>query len=133
MQNSSMMARAHPAPLSAAFHIVAASLGLFLVWLARTSGLLLPALILLALLATLLLPLGSSLARSESGSSCGLSAVCRLTEAARSNIQLRLEVAGLPEHYVKHLERLLFLLESLNCDRVEDTCPSFSLATLLPF
>ncbi|XP_077547060.1 uncharacterized protein LOC144159443 [Haemaphysalis longicornis] len=132
MQNSSMMARAHPATLPAAFHIVAASLGLFLVWLARTSGLLLPALIMLALLVTLLLPLGS-LARSETGSSCGLSAICRLTEAARSNIQLRLEVAGLPEHYVKHLERLLFLLESLNCDRVEDSCPSLSLATILPF
>lgn len=119
-------------PRPAGIHVLAVMFGLLVLWLLRTSGLLLPALIAVSAVAALLLPLGR-MAPAESGTSCGLSAICRLTAAARSNAYIRLDAVGLPVPYVRLLEHLLSILESVDCDRVEDSCSRISLSGMLPF
>ncbi|XP_077495086.1 uncharacterized protein LOC144106219 [Amblyomma americanum] len=113
-------------------HVLAAMVGLLVLWLLRASGLLLPALIAVSAVAALLLPLGR-MVPAETGTSCGLSAICRLTAAARTNVYLRLDAVGLPAPYVRLLEYLLSVLETVDCDRVEDSCSRISLSGLLPF
>ncbi|KAH6922804.1 hypothetical protein HPB50_019309 [Hyalomma asiaticum] len=117
------------------FHVVLLMIGLFLLWLLRTSGLLVPALIAVSTLGALMVPLGQRMASAEEGGgpSCGLSAICRFTETARTNVHLHMELAGLPAPYVRQVRRLLALLENVNCDRIEQSCSRISLSDLLPF
>ncbi|KAL3172747.1 hypothetical protein MRX96_012790 [Rhipicephalus microplus] len=117
------------------FHVVLLMLGLLVLWVLRTTGLLLPGLAAVAALGALMVPLGQRQTSTETGGgpSCGLSAICRFTETARNNVHLRMELAGLPAPYVKHVGRIFALLENVNCDRIEQTCSRVSFSDFLPF
>ncbi|XP_050030999.1 uncharacterized protein [Dermacentor andersoni] len=131
---TAVLAQGRHLPKPIGFPVVAVVLGFLLLWLLRTTGILLPALIAASALAALVVPLGHRTAPTETGGpTCGLSAICRLTETARTNVHLRMELAGLPEPYVKHVGRLLALLQGINCDRVEQSCSRISFSDLLPF